>query len=223
MTQRWQEFFEKEGGKYSSPLEYAITHWNYHLPMYHYIRHFASKNGRILDVGCGPGYSDIYLQSCGYDVVGIDNDEAIVQRAKAQADAFGSSATFVVGDAFNLASYYDQFDLAYSVGVVEHFDRNVTVQLVSQQAKCAKRVLTMIPTRFIKYTAGLSDERLYSIGQLAAIVEDAGLRVIGRFGYGDIPAGIHPWIKRLLPYGAYRLLQNRFAYATGIAVVGERA
>jgi SAM-dependent methyltransferase len=222
MTERWQEYFAAEETRFRSPLDYAVTHWNFHAPLYHYLRQFTPAGGQILDIGCGPGYSDIYLQSAGYSVVGIDNDAAIVDKANANAELFRSDVRFEVGDAFDLKPYYASFDTCYSIGVIEHFDRDVTVQLLREQAKCARRIVAVIPTKYVKYTAGHTDERLYTIRQLASIFEEAGLGVVARFGYGDLPVGIHIWIKRLLPYGVYRLLQNRWTYAPGIACVGTR-
>ena len=54
------------------------------------------------------------------------------------------------------------------------------------------------------------------------MVREAGLKIIDNFGYGDIPVGWHKWVKRVLPYGAYRLLQNRCGYAMGIVCIGRR-
>jgi 2-polyprenyl-3-methyl-5-hydroxy-6-metoxy-1,4-benzoquinol methylase len=167
------------------------------------------------------GYSDIALQACGFQVVGIDNDDVIVEKAKSHAIELNSRATFEQADAFDLSCYYGSFDLVYSVGVVEHFDRSVTIQLLQEQAKCEPIVVTLIPTRYIKYSAGLSDERIYTMNELCKLSEEAGLTTIRRFGYGDVISRWHIWLKRTLPFGLYRLLQNR-GYAMGIICIGKR-
>jgi hypothetical protein len=127
-----------------------------------------------------------------------------------------------VADAFDLREYYDRSDLVFSCGVLEHFDREVTVQLLREQARCAPRVLIQIPTRYTAYTGEITDERIYSVGELRSIVEDAGLHVVAAFGYGDVTATPGQiWLRRLLPRALWRGLQNRgFAYS--IAVLGER-
>jgi SAM-dependent methyltransferase len=222
LATRWQEYFERSYGSHSGILETAVTHWTYNSPLYHHLLRLAPPGARLLDVGCGYGFSDIYLAACGRKVTGIDYDAGVVERAVETGSFFQSTATFELGDAFDLAKHHDSFDLAYSVGVVEHFDRDVTVRLIAEQAKCAPLVATLIPTKYIKYSEGLSDERLYSPRGLAAMVRDAGLQVVGSFGYGDIAVGWHNWVKRLLTYGAFRLLQNRFGYAMGIVCIGRR-
>jgi hypothetical protein len=79
-----------------------------------------------------------------------------------------------------------------------------------------------VPTRFTVHTGKITDERIYKLRGLRHIVFDAGLIVKSCFGYGDVTATRSQlWLRRLLPHGAYRLLQNQgFAYS--IAVLGER-
>lgn len=222
MSERWQEYFQKKREQYSDPLVEAVDHWSYYAPLHNQIRALAAPPARILDIGCGPGHSDIYLRALGYNVVGIDNDPAIVELATGNAEWLRSDARFEVADAFNLSPYYDQFDLVYSIGVVEHFDRDVTVKLLREQAKCAPLVVTLIPTKYIKYSAGHTDERLYSMDGLCAMSEEAGLETIARFGFGDVVTPRDTMVKRLLPYGLFRYLQNRRTYAMTITCVGRR-
>jgi len=40
------------------------------------------KRGRILDVGCGPGIDAGYMASKGFDVIGIDASQVMIQIAK---------------------------------------------------------------------------------------------------------------------------------------------
>lgn len=42
----------------------------------------VNKNGKILDVGCGPGKDSHYIVSKGFDVVGIDLSEEMIKIAK---------------------------------------------------------------------------------------------------------------------------------------------
>ncbi len=223
MTDRWLDYFSRQGGLSETWLKAAVTHWGFHEILYGMIQRYCSPPARLLDVGCGLGWSDAYLASCGYEILGIDNEERLVARARELAANLGVPAQFQVADAFDLSPFYGQFDLAYSCGVLEHFDRDVTIQLLREQARCARYVLIQIPTKYTAYTNEITDERIYNITELKRIVRDAGLSVVVAFGYGDItvtPAQI--WARRLMPRAAWRWLQNRgFAYS--IAVVGEEA
>ena len=222
MTDRWQSYFESRGAFDRGWLEAAVTHWGFHEILYGMIRRHCPPPARILDVGCGPGWSDLYLSSAGYDVTGIDNETRLVDLARDLVERFAMPARFEAANALDLSPYYDRFDLVYSCGVLEHFDREVTIRLLQEQARCAPLVLIQIPTRYTAYTGEITDERIYTIGELRRLVIEAGFDVQVTFGYGDVTATIaHIWLRRLLPRGLWRWMQNR-GFAHGIAAVGRR-
>jgi SAM-dependent methyltransferase len=53
---------------------------------------------RILDVGCGAGWTTLFLAEAGYDVVGVDLVPANVELCRRRAERWSSSARFEVGD-----------------------------------------------------------------------------------------------------------------------------
>jgi len=219
MSKRWVEYLERTlKGK---TLEYAVEHWSYNAQLYYQIRKAVSPPARILEVGCGYGLSSIYLQSCGYKVTSIDNDMQIVNMAKECADTFGFNPVIEKADAFNLNGYYGLFDLCFSAGVVEHFDKETTVRLLQEQSRCAQYVIAVIPSRYTKYTGEITDERIYNIKQFKRIFKEAGFVDVSAFGYGDIPTGLHKFIRYCLPFGAYRILQNYCSYAISLGCVGK--
>jgi SAM-dependent methyltransferase len=222
VSDRWKNYFDSHGAFGQNWLETAVPHWGFHEILYGMIAQHCPKNARILGVGSGPGWSEFYLSALGYEVTGIDNEPALVDLARKRANLLGVIAKFEVADAFDLSPFHLKFDLAFSCGVLEHFDRDVTVKLLQEQARCAKKVLIQIPAIYTKYTGTITDERIYTINQLAQIVEDAGLRVVAKFGYGDLTATpMQVFIRRILPRAIWRIAQNKgFAYS--IAVVGER-
>lgn len=221
MTDRWQQYFKKQGAFDRGWLKIAVTHWGFHEILYGMITRHRAPPARILDVGCGPGWSDLYLASLGYEVTGIDNDPRLVDAARTASERLGIPVCFEQADAFDLTRYHTRFDLVYSCGVLEHFDREITVELLREQARCAPRVLIQIPTRYTAYTGEIVDERIYTLRELRHIVEDAGMRAETTFGYGDVTATkTQIRLRRLLPRGVYRALQN-LGFAYSIAVVGR--
>lgn len=221
MSERWKDYFNSHNAFNTNWLRTAVPHWGFHETLYGTIQRYCPKGGRILDVGCGPGWSTMFLASLGYKTLGVDNEESLVELARDQALRLGSSASFELADAFNLSSYYGKFDLAFSCGVLEHFDRDVTVQLLREQARCARHVVIQIPTRYTAYASGITDERIYSVRELSRIVRDSGMTVQSTFGYGDLNAtSIHSLLRLTLPRALWRIAQNAgFAYA--IAAVGQ--
>jgi len=221
MTERWKQYITGGMARAGGTLRFATEQWMFLFPLYLAIRKAVPEGGRILDVGCGAGAFTSLLSAHGFSMVGVDQDTDVVETAREVGRALGGNATFEQADAFDLSRFRGQFDLAYSIGVVEHFDRDVTVSLIREQAKCATSVLVAIPTRFTRYAAVVTDERLYTLPELVAMVQDAGLTVTDSFVYGEVPTALARNLERLLPGAAYRLLKRRFTYAMGIGCVGR--
>ena len=70
------------------------------------------KNTRILDIGCGTGRHSIELAKRGYQVVGIDLSDSLLNRAKDKVLGENLSLEFYKHDARNLPFIYE-FDLVY--------------------------------------------------------------------------------------------------------------
>lgn len=221
MSERWKEYFDGHKAFDANWLQSAVPHWGFHETLYGKIQQYCPRGGRILDIGCGPGWSSMYLAALGYLPTGVDNEVSLVELARDQASRLGNSAKFEVADAFDLSIYHGKFDLAFSCGVLEHFDRETTVQLLAEQAKCAKHVIIQIPTRYTAYAGGITDERIYSVGELSKIVTDSGMSVESTFGYGELTATpMHRLLRLSLPRAIWRTIQNA-GYAYAIAVVGR--
>jgi SAM-dependent methyltransferase len=186
------------------------------------IQRYFEPGSRILDIGCGPGFTCCYLASCGFEVTGVDNDPTILGKAKDFSTRLGIPVRYQQANAFDLKPFHGEFDLVMSSGVLEHFDREVTIRLLQEQSHCAAHVLIAIPTAYTRFAAPITDERIYSMKGLRRLVADAGMTVKSHFGFGDVtvtPPQI--WLRRLLPRGFYRTLQN-IGYAFSIAVLAER-
>ena len=220
--ERWQAYFERHQALGPAWLKPAVEHWRFHEILYGTILRFCPPPARLLDVGCGPGWSALYLAALGYEVIGIDRSPAVLAHARSIGERVGSAVRFLAGDAFDLGRFHGACDLVFSCGVLEHFAREVTIDLVREQARCATYVLLQVPSRYTAYTGTITDERIYSVRQLRGLVEEAGLRVVTSIGYGDVTARPwQRWLYRVLPHALWRLLQNAgFAYS--IAVLGEK-
>ncbi len=75
------------------------------------------KNGRILEAGCGTGGLVIALRVHGYDCVGVEFSESVVNVAK----AIFPDLPVRVGSIFDLDFPDDYFAGYISLGVVEHY------------------------------------------------------------------------------------------------------
>uniref|UniRef100_UPI0037CA0326 class I SAM-dependent methyltransferase n=1 Tax=Nocardia sp. NPDC052566 TaxID=3364330 RepID=UPI0037CA0326 len=70
--------------------------------------------GEVLDIGCGPGDSAIFLATRGYRVTGLDLSPTVIEKASARAVAERVAVSFAVADATELAGYEDRFDTIVS-------------------------------------------------------------------------------------------------------------
>jgi hypothetical protein len=88
--------------------------------------------------------------------------------------------------------------------VVEHLEREVTVQLIREHIRRAPIVLVAVPSRFTRRARRITDERLYTRTEVCALVRQAGLRVLESFLYGGVPTNLARNLERGLPKVAYR-------------------
>jgi SAM-dependent methyltransferase len=58
----------------------------------------------VLDLGCGPGWTSLFLARAGFEVVGLDISERMIEIARTRSEQENTPATFVVGD-------MEEFDL----------------------------------------------------------------------------------------------------------------
>jgi hypothetical protein len=158
----------------------------------------------------------------GYATTGIDDDETIVETARDMVRYFRSPASIERASAFDLRAFHGRFDLAFSLGVVEHFDADVTVALLAEQLRCAPIVLTVVPTRYTAASGKVTDERLYTRRQVEALVRRVGCRITDSFVFGEVPSTLRRNAERLLPGVVDRRLQHLLTWGMGTCVVGER-
>ena len=221
MSDRWRDYVEGALADAGNPLAAAYEDWRYMTPVFDRIRHRFPTGSRILEIGCGAGLHASLLASWGYRVTAGDLDPRIVERARSTAEAFGQTVEVVQLDALALPNDLVGFDLAFSLGLVEHFDRPVTVEMLRAQARAARTVMVVIPTRHTEHADGISDERIYSLRELEGIVLDAGMKVADAFVFGDVPTRASYLARRLLPPDLYFLLQRRFSYGMNHCVFGR--
>ncbi len=74
---------------------------------------------RTIDVGCGEGYSSIYLAKQGFDVVGIDFSDSAINQAINNAGNI-SNVKFKLIDCRNLPEMDENFDFVFENALFHH-------------------------------------------------------------------------------------------------------
>jgi SAM-dependent methyltransferase len=77
------------------------------------IRKFMPTTGKVLEVGCGHGRTCHYLESIGFDPVGVELDSPTVREA-AHANGRDSLVQFVLADGRQLCFRDESFDFVIS-------------------------------------------------------------------------------------------------------------
>jgi SAM-dependent methyltransferase len=102
----------------------------------------------VLDVGCGTGRHALGLAAQGYDVVGLDFSERMLEQGRRKAAKEGVSVRFVHGDARRL-DYKAKFDLAimlceggFSLVETDAMDRQILMGIQEALVPGGKLIFT---------------------------------------------------------------------------------
>jgi SAM-dependent methyltransferase len=96
ITSRTPEFMAQERSK---PFGWDAAHfveWATVTEMLH--RLGIQPGARVIDVGCGSGWTTLFLAEAGFEALGYDLAPANVELARERAARWGSSARFEVAD-----------------------------------------------------------------------------------------------------------------------------
>jgi ubiquinone/menaquinone biosynthesis C-methylase UbiE len=79
----------------------------------------------ILDSGCGGGMMSIYFALCGARVIGIDINEAVLQKSKILAESYGVSekCEFILACAEDIPVDKNSIDMVFSRSTLQYMNR----------------------------------------------------------------------------------------------------
>ncbi len=114
VEQYWTEMWKDRTGP---PEPAGVVRGEEHRVIQPYLAQLRSGT-RILDGGCGMGEWTVFLARRGFDVVGLDLSESVIQRLKIWFPAL----QFVRGDIRRTGFPSGSFDAYLSWGTFEHFE-----------------------------------------------------------------------------------------------------
>ena len=182
----------------------------------------VAAGSRVLEIGCGRSpWLPLLARRTRATVFGIDIDPFAAELARANLEGAGASGEILCRDAFDGEQNRDlvgQFDLVYSMGVLEHFsDAAARVAALARYVKPGGRLLTTVPNMqglnwWLQRVGGLDRLEMhvvYDWAKLARAHEEAGLETVatGYVGFfdghvtaagqaGRIARDIHRWACR---------------------------
>ena len=168
---------------------YALYHLN--LPRFQYFdRYITNWQGiKVLDVGCGGGFTCEFLAARGAIVSGIDRAKKCIVKAREHAAQYSLTIDYEHGVAENLPYENSSFDAVICVDVLEHVgDLKQTISEISRILK---------PGGFFGFDTinRTFKSKLVMIWLLEDILQ-------------EIPQGIHDWEKFIKPEEVKQLMHE---------------
>lgn len=84
-------------------------------------KYSRSLGDKVLEVGCGRGTLSHFYAKDNYKCTLLDSSSKAVKLASESFKRFGLSGNFVEGDALSLPFASKDFDIVFSIGLLEHF------------------------------------------------------------------------------------------------------
>ena len=146
---KWYELYKIDIEEFKCPDDYFIYKLKYKKKFVKTIQKYA-LNKKVLEAGCGTGLMAGYLQKIGLDVTALDLSKKVLDYAKeiALSSKVITPCKYEVGNILHLKYRPQTFDVAYSNGVLEHFNDEEIIQTLKEQMKIAKYVVFGIPSTY---------------------------------------------------------------------------
>lgn len=133
----WKKRWEKEG-MHKADLDNPLLRYNNIIPV---SDNFFSKDGRVLEAGCGAcGYLAHYKKK-GFDIIGVDFDEETLRRIKKRYPQF----PLVVADVRSLPFKDGVFESCFYGGVIEHLEEGPT-DVLNEARRVMSRTASLVLT-----------------------------------------------------------------------------
>lgn len=128
-------------------------------------------DGRVLDLGCGPGRNAVWLAQRGLSVDAIDLSPTALTWGRERAAAAGVDVTFIRADIFEWQAPTEPYDLVYDSGCFHHLPphRRISYRTLLER--------TLAP-------GGAFGLACFAAGAMGSEVPDADLYREGRLGGG---------------------------------------
>lgn len=155
--------------RFLSSYDGAPPPWDIGRPQTDLVRALdeIALSGSVLDLGCGTGENALELARRGLDVWGLDSTPQALRAAEKKRDERGLTATFVLGDALDLAPLARTFDAVLDCGLFHVIDEDERRRYVGELPRVLRRGGRLLMMGFATNTRGRGP-RGYSTEELRA-------------------------------------------------------
>lgn len=173
--QYWDKYWQENRGKktfFNSLVAFAREVYFAKAFAKFIAANFDIKRKSICEIGVGSGLTLGHLKAMGAGrCAGIDYSEKSIELAKEK----NSACEFILTDAYSTGFADKEFDLVYSLGFLEHYNKEDQQKLIAEQKRIAKEcVFIEVPydifyfrwlfaiNRKLGRTTTFSDEELFT-------------------------------------------------------------
>ena len=165
--------------------------------------------GKILDEGCGIGRYTIPLSQLGFDAIGLDFSQKLLDVAKKNAKKYKAKCRFVKGDIRKLPFKDKTFDAILSAGTIEHVPE--TEKAISELSRILKPkgyLIIHVPHKISTFTLlkkfqqifglwKLGYEKSFSIFGFSNLLSKYNFEIL-QMQISEFKAGRHKFIGKLI-------------------------
>lgn len=199
----WGIIYQKDIDKKGGNIPYILNKINKKKKLINLVKKYATNN--IVECGSGTSVLSMHLSSLGYNVVAIDIEDDVIKLSKKLANDYFKKTKnkgklkFEKKSIFNLNYKKDEFDVAFSNGVLEHFTDEEIIKTIKQQLYISKTLIIGIPTKYFESKeAKYGNERVLPLSYWRNLIKKSGGKIIEE-------SSMHrePFKKRILNYKKY--------------------
>lgn len=148
------------------------------------IAKYVAPGDKVLEIGTGSGVIAAPIAQAGVKVVSVDIEQGILDMAKINAKLLGVDIEYVLGDAFALPFKDQEFKVAFSGGLIEHFSDEDIGRLIAEHQRVSDVVVVVFP--LVGADRGsFGNERWLKMKQWEAILKPMG--ALRGFVFGSEP------------------------------------
>lgn len=195
--QRDKKLFNSISAKYFKKDLYASSVAARRHRLLFSLSHFSHNSmPRVLEVGCGAGFSVKYLDGRYSEYMGVDYSKGLIELAEKL-----NTQPSVSFKCVNIKDFNDpkKFDLIFMVGVLHHFDNPVEVlqhiltllkpggKIIANEPQASNPIIQFLRKVRTKIDKGYSEDQIqFKPTDLNDIFEEVGLKKIKTFPQGFI-------------------------------------
>lgn len=180
---RWSKLYEEEINR-TTVDNYILEKLKTKKKIIKLINKYADHH-KVMELGAGTGILAIYLSTLNHQVIAIDKDKDMITLSKKYfLDKFKNTNIHYICSDIRSMSNTKQFDIIYSIGILEHYSDSEIIELIHKQISMCNTVIFGIPTKYFDENKKMyGNERYLPIKYWRKLIKQSGCEIIEESSY----------------------------------------